>query len=938
MSEPSSWPFSNYNVFGIVNGISDARVREVLNRTFAGRAVKLASTLYVYGGNANSAAYTWLLAETGTLNTQTALIINTVTETGFGLIVGGTGVIEVGASATTTDFEAIMECVSTTLAHVSCYRDNTKTLIGSRIDTAGAFTSYVNPSGVATPAADRVAVGGYEQTGVDTLVAVFDDGTTRTLARKDVTISGPWTTGSVLFAGTLGFATEDASNFFWDDTLNELVVGGVSGLAKGTFYPTAAEKGIVVKGATSQSANLFESQISTGAIRARINNVGSFSSDQGLTRCEFFGQDAGIGASNIGVDNTGLGYGTLTANTSGNQNVAVGAFALIANTSGNQNVAVGVFALTANTSGSKNMAVGSEALIANTIGNSNMALGTETLRANTTGSDNAAAGTNALRANTTGSQNIAIGSEALTVKTTGDNNIAVGYRSLYTNITGANNLAVGHQALFGNKANDNLAVGYQALLSNNTGSSNLAVGYRAGYGDGTVDQQTSVDTYATFIGYKASRDASIPNTTVLTNITAIGKNAKVGQDNSIVLGGTGADAVKVGIGDVSPDAQLDIQIAAATNIGFIVQAAASQTANILELQESDGSIFVASGDGLGGSEFVINEQGEDIDFRIEGVGAANAFFVQGSDGNVGFGMTLPNQKLTIEGTLSLKEQAAANADTAAYGQIWVKTATPNQLWFTDDAGTDVQLGVSSITGTDTHVLFFDGANNPAGEAGMTYNKTTDKLTLAGRLGLTAAAGSTTDGDTWNDSTQKGIQVYEAGIEQTLLGVIFSATADATADAATEETLIGTGVGTTTLPANFFAVGKTVRIKAYGHLTSSIMNGPFEVKLKLGATEIATIGSMTPPSAASSAGWELEAVITCRTTGATGTVFVQGRMLVHDNGGSSFLPFCFWLTNAATDTIDTTASLALGLGSTSTDDGMGAFTSLTCTNLMLEVLN
>jgi len=60
-------------------------------------------------------------------------------------------------------------------------------------------------------------------------------------------------------------------------------------------------------------------------------------------------------------------------------------------------------------------------------------------------------------------------------------------------------------------------------------------------------------------------------------------------------------------------------------------------------------------------------------------------------GNVGIGTLNPNQKLTIEGTMDLKEQAAANADTAAYGQIWVKTATPNELYFTDDAGTDTQI-------------------------------------------------------------------------------------------------------------------------------------------------------------------------------------------------------------------------------------------------------
>lgn len=37
----------------------------------------------------------------------------------------------------------------------------------------------------------------------------------------------------------------------------------------------------------------------------------------------------------------------------------------------------------------------------------------------------------------------------------------------------------------------------------------------------------------------------------------------------------------------------------------------------------------------------------------------------------------------------------------------------------------------TITGADTRVLFFDGANNPAGDAGMTYNKTTDSITLVG---------------------------------------------------------------------------------------------------------------------------------------------------------------------------------------------------------------
>jgi len=70
-------------------------------------------------------------------------------------------------------------------------------------------------------------------------------------------------------------------------------------------------------------------------------------------------------------------------------------------------------------------------------------------------------------------------------------------------------------------------------------------------------------------------------------------------------------------------------------------------------------------------------------------------------GDIGIGTASPNQKLTIDGTMSLKEQASANADTAGYGQIWVKTATPNELWFTDDAGTDVQLGVGGGGGGES---------------------------------------------------------------------------------------------------------------------------------------------------------------------------------------------------------------------------------------------
>lgn len=71
-------------------------------------------------------------------------------------------------------------------------------------------------------------------------------------------------------------------------------------------------------------------------------------------------------------------------------------------------------------------------------------------------------------------------------------------------------------------------------------------------------------------------------------------------------------------------------------------------------------------------------------------GTVSSDLIINSLGNVGVGV-VPKTKFTVDGTITLKEQANADGDTAAYGQIWIKTATPNELWFTDDGGTDHQI-------------------------------------------------------------------------------------------------------------------------------------------------------------------------------------------------------------------------------------------------------
>ena len=74
-----------------------------------------------------------------------------------------------------------------------------------------------------------------------------------------------------------------------------------------------------------------------------------------------------------------------------------------------------------------------------------------------------------------------------------------------------------------------------------------------------------------------------------------------------------------------------------------------------------------------------------------GISAASDVIYVNASGNQGIGTVSPVTKLTLEGAMTFKEQSAADSDTAAYGQVWVKNSTPNQLWFTDDAGTDTQI-------------------------------------------------------------------------------------------------------------------------------------------------------------------------------------------------------------------------------------------------------
>ena len=57
----------------------------------------------------------------------------------------------------------------------------------------------------------------------------------------------------------------------------------------------------------------------------------------------------------------------------------------------------------------------------------------------------------------------------------------------------------------------------------------------------------------------------------------------------------------------------------------------------------------------------------------------------------------PSGSLTLRSSIHQLEQASADADQAGFGQLWIKNATPNELYFTNDAGNDIQITSGSST-------------------------------------------------------------------------------------------------------------------------------------------------------------------------------------------------------------------------------------------------
>jgi len=309
----------------------------------------------------------------------------------------------------------------------------------------------------------------------------------------------------------------------------------------------------------------------------------------------------------------------------------------------------------------------------------------------------------------------------------------------------------------------------------------------------------------------------------------------------------------------------------------------------------------------------------------------------GAAGTTG-AIVLYSEQGATDYTMTLKPNAAMTANTTFYLPA-TDPPTVTQLMTMTTGGV---MGFQA--GTSGQVLFWSGTNTLGEDADFTF--LTDTLTVTkiaattftSKTTYTAVAGSTTEGDLWNDSTQHTLQSFTSGIEQSLVGCIFTSTADADVAGAVEgnaeTSMIGTGVGTLTLPANFFTVGKTVRVTVRGYYSTAATANTTIWKAKLGSTAVITSPTAAPSTSRTNQSWGVTFDLTCRTTGASGTI--QGSGFTFASAGVSWSLGRMMDFNATSAVVvDTTASQVIDLTCTLGGTLVDVWVS---TNVTVEVLN
>jgi hypothetical protein len=270
-------------------------------------------------------------------------------------------------------------------------------------------------------------------------------------------------------------------------------------------------------------------------------------------------------------------------NSTGSFNVFLGSNSGLLNTA-STGVFIGANSGSSNTTGAGNLMIGYESGRSNTIGTQNVFLGVNSGYSNINGGYNIFAGPNSGYANINGNCNLFLGFRAGRFNTSGSQNIALGLDAGYKNNTGNYNVYLGGNSGYNNTAGSyNVFLGQDAGKNTTSGNRTYASGFSAGSSNTTGNDNT-------FIGFDAN-----PTLGNLSFATAIGSHAEVSSSSSLVLGGTGAYQVSVGIGNTAPSARFHVTAGGTTATGVRFQNLPNSTGTVFKLYvDANGNLMKSS--------------------------------------------------------------------------------------------------------------------------------------------------------------------------------------------------------------------------------------------------------------------------------------------------------------------------------------------------------
>lgn len=250
------------------------------------------------------------------------------------------------------------------------------------------------------------------------------------------------------------------------------------------------------------------------------------------------------------------------------------------------------------------------------------------------------------------------------------------------------------------------------------------------------------------------------------------------------------------------------------------------------------------------------------------------------------------------------------------------------------AGNFYSMGIQK-SGTDE---FYMGINKssttnsiPASACFITSYLTNSQITI-GR-GNGAGQPSNADiliGTTGNVTIANGLSFNGTNA----VGTLFTQTNTVSYTGTTQTNILGTGIGTTTLPANLLIVGRKIRLKLRGVYSTAALSPSFAITVQLGGVTIATASITALLSSASNFGFSGELEFTCRTAGASGTVITDGS-IGFASAAVLGSPNIVYLNNGTTPTtINTTQTNALTILATWGATG----STINVNEVSIEILN